>query len=205
MSSPDVADAGQTAEFLAQKTLVLTAAIAVLSRGAAALTVRNVAQAAGCSTTGVYTYFGSKNGLVDAMFIESMTSFDGAIAQAEADLKVAGTAYRSWAISHPTQYQLLFGKAIPGFEPSELAQTVAAQAFERLADLVGGHDLALHVWATIHGYVSLELTTLGLPPRPNEHRGAGSDIGAGDHAASEQELVFQRGLDYLARTLETET
>ena len=45
----------------------------------AALTVRNVAAAAGCSTTGVYTYFGGKDGLVDAIFVDGFEKFDAAL------------------------------------------------------------------------------------------------------------------------------
>ena len=59
---------------------LVQAALTVLQRdGAAALTVRNITAEAGCSTTGIYTYFGGKNGLVEAIFVEGFESFDAAI------------------------------------------------------------------------------------------------------------------------------
>ena len=56
---------------------LVRAALTVLQRdGAAALTVRNITAEAGCSTTGIYTYFGGKQGLVEAIFVEGFESFD---------------------------------------------------------------------------------------------------------------------------------
>ncbi|MEJ7799359.1 MAG: TetR/AcrR family transcriptional regulator, partial [Ilumatobacter sp.] len=59
------------------RTILLEAALAVLRRdGAAALTVRALTEEAGCSTTGVYTYFGGKHGIVEAIFVDGFESFD---------------------------------------------------------------------------------------------------------------------------------
>ena len=87
---------------------------------AAALTVRNVASEAGCSTTGIYTYFGGKNGLVEAIFVEGFESFDAATAPfMEVDDLAGGCrAYREWALANPTQYMVMFGRAVPDFVPS---------------------------------------------------------------------------------------
>ena len=153
---------------------ILAAAIEVLQhRGAAALTVRNVAHGAGCSTTGVYTYFGGKNGLVDAMFIDGFESFDRALRAAADDLREAGRAYRRWAIEHPTQYLVMFGSAVPDYVPSDAALRRALESYEILVGFAAhasppdssdeaNHALAFHVWATVHGYVMLELQ--GMPP-----------------------------------------
>ena len=55
---------------------LVAAALEVLQReGAAALTVRNITQLAGCSTTGVYTYFGGKQGLVEAIYLDGFDAF----------------------------------------------------------------------------------------------------------------------------------
>ena len=74
---------------------LVRAALTVLQRdGAAALTVRNITAEAGCSTTGIYTYFGGKQGLVEAIFVEGFESFDRTVQPQllADDLPAAGAA-----------------------------------------------------------------------------------------------------------------
>jgi AcrR family transcriptional regulator len=168
-----------------QRTVILRAAIGIVQReGAVALTVRNVAAAAGCSTTGVYTYFGGKDGLVDAIFVDGFEKFDAALVAA-ADglgpmdgLYATGEAYRAWALANPTQYQMMFTRAVPDFVATDAAQARALQSFEALVGRVdraidsgdlAEHDaveVAMHVWATVHGYVMLELMQMQPPTAP---------------------------------------
>lgn len=146
---------------------ILAAAIDVLDRqGADALTVRNVAAGAGCSTTGVYTHFGGKQGLVEAIFVDGFDSFDAALERGGDSLEDLCLSYRSWAASRPTHYQVMFGRAVPEFRPSASALARAGESFERLVDRVRHHtdpgfgdarQLAFHIWATVHGYVMLEM------------------------------------------------
>lgn len=152
------------------RRVLIDAALTVLqTRGAAALTVRNITDLAGCSTTGVYTYFGGKQGLVEAIFVEGFESFDDATAGAYAagDLLQAGRQYRRWALANPTHYLVMFGRAVPDFEPSDAAMSRAAESFEKLVRAVektGLDDptaMAYHLYATVHGYVMLELLKLG--------------------------------------------
>lgn len=150
---------------------LVQAALTVLQRdGAAALTVRNITSEAGCSTTGVYTYFGGKNGLVEAIFVEGFESFDRAVKpHLEANrIDQAGRAYRRWALENPTQYMVMFGRAVPDFTPSEPARMRGLQSFLDLAEAMRrarpGDDYAeraYHLFATVHGYVMLELSGMG--------------------------------------------
>jgi len=154
---------------------LVRAALTVLQRdGAAALTVRNITAEAGCSTTGIYTYFGGKPGLVEAIFVEGFDSFDRMVKPEllANDLPGAGRAYRRWALANPTQYMVMFGRAVPDFLPSPDAQSRALESFTDLAEAIArvapGHDYverAYHVFATVHGYVMLELAGMG-PPTP---------------------------------------
>src|SRR4051795_1608985 len=157
---------------------IFDAAIAILRRhGAGALTVRSVATAAGCSTTGVYTWFGSKNGLVEAIFVDGFRRFHDAqqrvLDDEGLDLGALADVYRTWALANPTHYQVMFQGAVPDFEPSAEAHAVAWSTFAQLmvaADAalrsrgVAGpvEDVAHHMWATVHGYVSLEIS--GMSP-----------------------------------------
>lgn len=170
---------------------LVAAALGILrTDGAAALTVRNITQAAGCSTTGVYTYFGGKHGLVEAIFLDGFESFDRAVGEgfASGDLVSSGRAYRAWALGHPTQYMVMFGRAVPDYEPSAAAHHRSLASFLRLVDAVGrlrpGPDAAeraYHYWATIHGYVMLEIAGMGAA------------------TASESEALYERALRTLGR------
>ncbi len=151
---------------------LLDAALAVLQdQGPAALTVRAIAEEAGCSTTGIYTHFGGKNGLVEAIFVEGFASFDRFLAAAYAadDLELVGDLYRRWALDNPTRYLVMFGRAVPDFEASEQAMDRAASSFAHLVDAVaraGADDpvvAAFHLYATVHGYVMLELVDMAPP------------------------------------------
>ena len=155
------------------RTALVDAALTVLQRdGASALTVRNITAEAGCSTTGVYTYFGGKQGLVEAIFVEGFESFDRAVVPllSKDDMLASGRAYRRWALANPTQYMVMFGRAVPDFTPSEAALQRAVQSFAALAETIErvapGDDYAeraFHVFATLHGYVMLELSGMGAP------------------------------------------
>src|SRR3954453_21336417 len=87
---------------------IFDAAIAILRRhGAGALTVRSVATAAGCSTTGVYTWFGGKHGLVEAIFVDGFERFGAALDGAAGATEMA-MVYRTWALANPTHYMVMF-------------------------------------------------------------------------------------------------
>lgn len=164
-----------------QRRAILDAALTVLSRdGEAAFTVRNIAKEAGCSTTGVYTWFGGKAGLVDAIFVEGFESFDAALAPAYAahDLTASGRAYRRWALDNPTHFLVMFGRAVPDVTPGRAALERGYESFRRLVDHVHAlrpglsdaeaFDWAYHVNATVHGYVLTELTGMSTAPDRTE-------------------------------------
>ena len=156
------------------RSRLVDAALAVLQRdGAAGLTVRAITTEAGCSTTGVYTYFGGKHGLVDAIFNQGFDSFDEAVGPGlrSGDLVEGGRAYRRWAFEHPTQYMVMFGSAVPDYEPSDDARVRSLESFQRLADGVARAGIAgrrgetveqtaYHFFATVHGYVMLEMASM---------------------------------------------
>lgn len=169
-----------TSQQRSPRDAILASAIDILHQhGAGALTVRSVAVAAGCSTTGVYTWFGGKNGLVEAIFIDGFQRFGAALnvarARPPAPRPVAGLAhaYREWAITNPTHYMVMFGRAVPDFHPSVEALLTAHGTFAQLVDatsyemsqieLTGDPtELAHHLWAGIHGYVSLEIASMDM-------------------------------------------
>ena len=159
---------------------ILEAASELLSKeGASALSVRRIASAAGCSTMGLYSRFGGKDGVVDELYAEGFERLIGAMKanpptdDALADLRRCAVCYRETALANATHYMVMFGGAVPGFVPSDASHEIAHDAFgglvakvARCTDagiLVGrADDLAEVLWGSIHGLVMLEL--VGIDP-----------------------------------------
>ena len=156
---------------------LLRAASTLLAKeGPAALTVRRIAAEAGVSTMGVYSRFGGKDGVVDALLREGFEDLSRALddvgdtGDPMSDLRRCCRAYREFGISNATRYRLMFEGTVPDFLPSEDSILVASASFERLADRVGRcidagalapgdrYEVAASLWATSHGLISLELS-----------------------------------------------
>ena len=166
---------------------ILAAALAILAvDGHSALTVRRVATRAGCSTIGVYTWFGGKDGLLNAILLDGFESFAEALRAARrrrgplGGLLALGFAYRTWALAHPTYYQVMFMQAVPGHVPSEPAATAGLVAFEILRNEVqrlqatgaiterDSDTVAMTVWGTAHGLVAIEIAQAEPPTGNND-------------------------------------
>jgi len=150
------------------------------SEGPDALSVRRIAAQAGVAPMGVYNHFFSKFGIIDALFIlgfERLSEAMGSLNQIDdpiAALTEAGRQYRELALAHPMVYEVMFQRAIAGYEPSDEALEVAARAFEGLVSVIRrGMDrgvltgsspttVAQVIWASIHGWMALELRGIGF-------------------------------------------
>ena len=157
---------------------LLRAADAVLRRdGLAGVTVRAVAAEAGVAPMGVYSRFGSKDGLVDALLIRAIGEFRSAVAgEPEADpeerLKAAGRRFRAWALDNRQHYDAIFLARI-GLGSDEVAEASMLAFGELLARveyaMAGGvlreddvTEVAQQIWDAVHGAVALELHSLVL-------------------------------------------
>jgi AcrR family transcriptional regulator len=156
---------------------ILEAALDVLTtQGSAALSVRNIAKRAGCSTTGIYTWFGGKDGLIDAIWIDGFTSFAAALRRARGAtpldrLVSQARIYRRWALANPRHYSVMFMGAAIGHEPGPDAVGAATPAFESLHAVVmdaqragqlldaNPETVALTVWSMSHGLAAIELAS----------------------------------------------
>jgi AcrR family transcriptional regulator len=159
---------------------ILEAASELLSKeGASALSVRRIAAAAGCSTMGLYSRFGGKDGVVDELYAEG---FERLVAGMKAnpptddplaDLRRGANCYRDTALANATHYMVMFGGAVPGFVPSDASHELAHAAFAGLvakvarctdAGLLHGapDQIAELLWGSIHGLVMLEI--VGINP-----------------------------------------
>ena len=151
-----------------QRQRILDAAVAILAeKGQAGLTVRAVAVASDFSTTGVYTWFGGKEGLLDAIYRDGFARFRAYVAEADSTadpyerLRVAGERYWQWALENRTHYLLMFAGAPSVFSPSPEAVAEADLSFDDLAVRTAAYtdeDVAHHLWATLHGYAMLQIS-----------------------------------------------
>jgi AcrR family transcriptional regulator len=159
---------------------ILEAAGDLLAReGQSALTVRRIAAAAGGSTMNVYSRFGGKDGVIDALLIEGFEKLTEVIREAHAsadavdDLMTCARGYRTFALTHSTYYELMFDRAIPGYVMSPAAIAAAAASLGSLAERVqeamdagiiradDPMEIATIFWSACHGPVSLELKFTG--------------------------------------------
>jgi AcrR family transcriptional regulator len=161
----------------ALRDTVLKAANELLAvEGASALTMRRIADHIGSSTTVLYNVFDGKNGIIDAMVIaghDSLRARLEAIPESEepfARLAATGRIYRDAALDDPARYQLMFGNAVPGYQPSRRARQAAKLSFDALAAVVqqcidagvlvktaDAQFVAEILTAAAHGAVSLEI------------------------------------------------
>ncbi|MEU4801962.1 TetR/AcrR family transcriptional regulator [Actinosynnema sp. NPDC023587] len=151
------------------------------TEGPGALSLRRLAADVNTSTTAVYSLFGGKPALLDALYEEAFRRFGDRLAALPAtddpveDIIRLGLVYRASALADPQFYLVMFSKVIPNFTPSAETDAAAADTFLPLVENVGRavgcgmfvaapHDqIALALWGVVHGLVSLELNG-NLPP-----------------------------------------
>src|SRR3954470_19242046 len=151
---------------------LLEAALRLLEeRGPGALRIRDLSEAVGKSTMGVYTHFGSKQGLLEQLYLHGFSRLEDRLrtvssaGQARQELLAFALAYREFALDNEALYGLMFERATPDFIPSDDSRMAGLTTFEMLAhriaqwrpDLADPAPNAHLVWATMHGLASIEL------------------------------------------------
>lgn len=111
--------------------------------GAAALSLRAVAGDLGLSSAAIYYYFPNRDALITALIVDAFRALGAAVRAADrpADdiagrLTAAMLAYREWAVTHPSEYALLFGTPIPGYHgPADITAPEARAALATFGEL----------------------------------------------------------------------
>ena len=153
--------------------LLAAAARRLRDDGAEALSLRRLAEDADTTTRAIYALFGSKEGLLRALYRSGFETLH----RRQADVVISGDpvadvvalarAYRATAIENPHMYFLMFD-GVAEFRPTsddrdfarrtlrQVREAVrAAAAAERLPD--DARMITLQIWALVHGLASLEL------------------------------------------------
>jgi AcrR family transcriptional regulator len=122
---------------------------------------------------GVYSRFGSKDGLLEALFVHGFHELEAAIEPPPSPspisrLREGCAGYRKFAIDNPQLYHLMFEQMML-LELSAEAQDAAKRTFviliNRVQDAMNSGDLteansteiAQQMWSAMHGAVSLEI------------------------------------------------
>src|SRR5215469_4916387 len=155
--------------------LLKTAAALVTSEGVDAVTVRRVATESGTTTRAVYSLFGDKEGLLQALFKEitdSMRRHHFAVPvrpDPVAEIAELALAYRAAAREQAALYPLYLGAGPQNLGPSteDIAEALASQ--ERVLDAVRRavdsgrfpgripEATVVQLWSLVHGLASIEL------------------------------------------------
>ena len=173
-----------------RRRVVEAAARLLAEEGPHGLSLRRIAAEAGGSTQLVYTLFGGKPGLADALYAEGFGRLAAACRAALAHcpapgdperLMAIGRAYRAFAQAEPAFFAVMFGKAIPDFTATSATtgrcrtNTFGNLVAEVQACLDAGtlvadsaEDLARLCWVSVHGLSALESAGM-LRPEDPEH------------------------------------
>jgi len=130
--------------------------------GAAALTMRGLAERLGIRAPSLYKHLPDKAALEAAIIargFEDMAAGLDAALQAAMDagadpLAALAAAYRAFALDHPHLYRLMTDQPLPR---EQLPEGVEARAATPLLRAAGDPDLARAMWGFAHGMVMLEL------------------------------------------------
>lgn len=165
--------AGSPTADAAAEALLAAARRIFEAEGLPALSVRRVADAAGCTTMQVYSRFGGKDGLLQALFDEGFEALASAQRAVPATLPAAERvrrlcrAYLGIAAARPHHYALMLGSHSGDFTPSRESRERAMGTLAHLVDAVRNalppapgrrqraEDVARQILAVCHGWATL--------------------------------------------------
>jgi AcrR family transcriptional regulator len=110
----------------------------VRTEGLAGLSLRDLARRVGMQAPSLYSYFGSKHAIYDAMFAQGVRAYldqEALVASSAdplADLQAGVRFFVGFCTEDPVRYQLMFQRTIPGFEPSAETFALAVEGLARL-------------------------------------------------------------------------
>jgi AcrR family transcriptional regulator len=111
-------------------------------RGMGAWTMRDLGARVGMRAQSIYVYFDSKHALLDAMFADGFaellrrTDDVPGTADPRHNLRQHTHCFVDFACEDLARHQLLFQRAVPGFEPSPASYAVSLESFGRTRSIL---------------------------------------------------------------------
>jgi AcrR family transcriptional regulator len=143
-----------------------TARQLMAEKGTAGLSVRAIARQMGMTAPALYHYYASLNDLITALIADAFTQLadtleaaanDPALTTSAQRLTAVANANRQWALTHPIDYQLLYGNPIPNYvQPTDVTYPPARRSFLVTAGIFTA--------AIENGEIDLPLQYQDLPP-----------------------------------------
>jgi AcrR family transcriptional regulator len=138
------------------------------------VTIRRVADEAGCSPTVIYHYFGNKDGLLHRAVQQGLDWFGSFVQTSEQGLhgvdrvRASARSYVQWGVRNPSMYRLMFEQRLPrSANPEELkkrrgsldsARDMLGKVFSENGVHVDRDQAANIFFVTLHGVVSATIS-----------------------------------------------
>lgn len=151
---------------------LIDAAVAVIAEvgDVSKVSVRAVTKRAGVSPTALYLHFADRDAIVQAAIDRGFDAFNAVILEAAASsddprerLRAMGLAYLAFAQEQAHLYFVIFSAARTAYSGET---TDRGAAFDALVAATPSKDVALGLWAALHGYATLThtVTPKDFPP-----------------------------------------
>jgi AcrR family transcriptional regulator len=168
------------------RTILETARAIMCEKGAAALTMHELARRLEMQPPSLYNYFSGLMDIYDALFRLGFTLWGEYVEEYIQDaqtwqdeFRLIMEAYMTFAMQNPELYQLCFERPIPGFVPSEESLQISFSNLEKFYTHVAGLQDTVHTdlppkqMADLVIAVSHGLTALHMANEPHLPLGQG--------------------------------
>lgn len=156
---------------------LVSAALSLLdaSGDPADVTVSRIVERAGCTPPTLYHYWPNRDLLLREAGLRGLEMFQESQRDSVSDLddpveriRKRGSAYLTFALSHPMLFRVLFldaqvSSGEPGVALTALVEDVAEAVESGSLSRHDPFELALALWATVHGVAALWATAPGMP------------------------------------------
>jgi AcrR family transcriptional regulator len=115
--------------------------------GTAGISLRGIARELGVTAPALYRYFADRDDLITDLLLDAFNTLADTMIAADAGIArdryaerliAVMLAYRSWALEHPTDFQLIYGNPIPGYvAPRERTVPAASRPFHLVVGILG--------------------------------------------------------------------
>lgn len=134
------------------------------SEGIDSLAIRRVTEASGVSAPSIYEFFGSKDGMVEAVCLEGFRQLAMSLNEVKARdgrgrLEEMAVAYRRFLVGNPELGKLMLARPVSGFETPASGRGDADAVREAVLGSIRGwiavEDLSLDAVDAAHAFVAL--------------------------------------------------